>query len=87
MCIRDSHNAAGMMNLLGSADAFGAPVYDGLSEALSMPGVHPHLYGKSEVKPYRKMGHITVTGADMNLVQEKLLKLRDSLCVNGTKKK
>lgn len=81
------HNAAGMMNLLGSADAFGAPVYDGLSEALSMPGVHPHLYGKSEVKPYRKMGHITVTGADMNLVQEKLLKLRDSLCVNGTKKK
>tara|TARA_B100000780_G_C21104539_1_gene445944 strand:+ start:617 stop:1777 length:1161 start_codon:yes stop_codon:yes gene_type:complete len=81
------HNAAGMMNLLGSADAFGAPVYDGLSEALSMPGVHPHLYGKSEVKPYRKMGHITVTGSDMNFVQEKLLKLRDSLCVNGSKKK
>ena len=81
------HNAAGMINLLGAADAYGTPVYEGLSEAQSIPGVHPHIYGKSEVKPYRKMGHVTVTGQDLDLVQEKLLKLRESLCVNGTKEK
>jgi 5-(carboxyamino)imidazole ribonucleotide synthase len=81
------HNAAGMINLLGAAGAYGAPVYEGLSEALSIPGVHPHLYGKSEVKPYRKMGHVTVTGSDLDLVQEILLKLRESLCVSGTKEK
>jgi len=81
------HNAAGMINLLGAAGAFGAPVYEGLSEALSIPGVHPHLYGKSEVKPYRKMGHVTVTGSDLDSVQEILLQLRESLCVSGTKEK
>ena len=81
------HNAAGMINLLGAADAYGTPVYEGLSEAQSIPGVHPHIYGKSEVKPYRKMGHVTVTGQDLDLVQEKLLKLRESLCVSGTKEK
>ena len=58
------HNAAGMINLLGSAGAYGTPVYEGLSQALSIPGVHPHLYGKADAKPGRKMGHInTVTGA------------------------
>ena len=81
------HNAAGMINLLGAADAYGTPVYEGLSEAQSITGVHPHIYGKSEVKPYRKMGHVTVTGQDLDLVQERLLKLRGSLCVNGTKEK
>ena len=30
-----------------------------------MEGVNPHLYGKSTVKPHRKMGHITVTGLSM----------------------
>ena len=81
------HNAAGMINLLGATGAYGTPVYEGLSEAQSIPGVHPHIYGKSEVKPYRKMGHVTVTGQDLDLVQERLLKLRESLCVSGTKEK
>ena len=81
------HNAAGMINLLGADGAYGTPVYEGLSEAQSITGVHPHIYGKSEVKPYRKMGHVTVTGQDLDLVQERLLKLRESLCVSGTKEK
>ena len=81
------HNAAGMINLLGAPGAYGTPVYEGLSQALSIPGVHPHLYGKSEVKPYRKMGHVTVTGSSLDVVQEILLQLRELLCVNGTKGK
>ena len=81
------HNAAGMINLLGAAGAYGTPVYEGLSQALSIPGVHPHLYGKAEVKPYRKMGHVTVTGSNLDIVQEILLQLRESICVSGTKGK
>jgi 5-(carboxyamino)imidazole ribonucleotide synthase len=81
------HNAAGMINLLGTPGAAGAPIYEGLAEALSIPGVHPHLYGKSEVKPYRKMGHVTVTAENIETVQESLLKLSDMLCVSGTKGK
>lgn len=79
------HNAAGMINLLGSSSAYGAPVYTGLGEALNTPGVNPHLYGKSTVKPHRKMGHVTVTGDSMEEVQNKLLILLQNLRVDGTK--
>lgn len=80
------HEAAGMINLLGAEDAFGAPVYTGLEDALNIPGVNPHLYGKSTVKPHRKMGHVTVTGDNMEEVQSKLLKLLSDLRVDGTSK-
>lgn len=78
------HNAAGMINLLGAEGAMGKPVYEGLGEAIEMEGVNPHLYGKSQVKPHRKMGHITVTGDSMEEVQNKLLKLQSSVRVTGT---
>ncbi len=78
------HNAAGMINLLGDDGAYGAPVYEGLGAAIEMEGVNPHLYGKSQVKPHRKMGHITVTGSNMKEVQNKLLKLQSIVRVTGT---
>lgn len=53
-----------MLNLLGDPDHEGPVKYYGLAEVLYHPGVHPHIYGKKETKPYRKMGHITVTGSD-----------------------
>ena len=31
---------------------------------LALPGAHLHLYGKAQARPGRKMGHLTVTGAD-----------------------
>lgn len=53
-----------MVNLLGEAGASGEPEYLGLAEALAVPGVSAHLYGKREVRPFRKMGHLTAVGAD-----------------------
>jgi len=57
---------AATLNVLGDADApkGAAPAYRGLREALATPGVYPHLYGKSTVSPFRKMGHVTVVGDD-----------------------
>ena len=52
--------AAAMVNLLG--DRAGASAPD-LREALAVPGAHVHLYGKAEVRPRRKMGHVTALGA------------------------
>ena len=78
------HKAAGMINLLGAEGAYGAPIYEGLGAAIEMEGVNPHLYGKSQVKPHRKMGHITVTGSNMEEVQNKLLKLQSTVRVTGT---
>ncbi|MDO8371527.1 MAG: Sua5/YciO/YrdC/YwlC family protein [Polaromonas sp.] len=35
------------------------------SHPLALPGTHLHLYGKLEARAGRKMGHLTVTGADV----------------------
>lgn len=50
-----------MMNLLGAPDFSGEYRLDGLEEISAMEGVYVHLYGKTESKSMRKMGHITVT--------------------------
>ncbi|MBC7885363.1 MAG: 5-(carboxyamino)imidazole ribonucleotide synthase [Saprospiraceae bacterium] len=49
-----------MVNLLG-AEGYSGPVqYEGIESCMSIDGVYPHLYGKKETKPYRKMGHVTI---------------------------
>ena len=49
-----------MANLLGDVWLRGEPDW---SRALAVAGVHLHLYGKSEPRPRRKMGHLTGFGA------------------------
>jgi 5-(carboxyamino)imidazole ribonucleotide synthase len=52
-----------MVNLFGEPGCgTGTPEYRGLEEALAIPGVSIHLYGKREVRPFRKMGHLTALG-------------------------
>lgn len=54
-----------MINLLGDKNHKGAVYYEGLEEIMKWPGVYIHLYGKPETKPFRKMGHVTVTSLDL----------------------
>ncbi len=49
---------AAIANLLGDIWQNGEPDW---SSALSEPGVQLHLYGKSDPRPGRKMGHLTAT--------------------------
>ncbi len=81
---RPLHPASAMLNLIGAPNAHGTPQYEGMEKALAMPNVHVHLYGKSTVKPHRKMGHVTVTGPDIQSVQRDVLKLRQTMRVTGT---
>ena len=62
---------AAMINLLGEEGHTGLVEYQGLEQALAMPGVYVHLYGKNTTKPFRKMGHITITGTNLSEVKEK----------------
>lgn len=57
-------NAAVMINLLGHGKGSGAPV--GIEQALAMAGAHVHVYGKGTSAPLRKMGHLTMLGADLD---------------------
>lgn len=65
----DIVRAGAMINLLG-AEGFDGPVrYEGMEKAMELPGVHPHLYGKAFTKPFRKMGHVTITGTKIEDVK------------------
>ncbi len=49
-----------MVNVLGDSWAHGTPRWD---RALALPGVRLHLYGKTEPRAGRKMGHLTCLAA------------------------
>lgn len=55
--------AAAMVNVIG--DRAGPTRNDGLDRALAVQGASVHLYGKYEVRPGRKMGHVTAVGSDV----------------------
>jgi len=65
------HSPAIMLNLLGEVwfDAAGQPRTPDWQAVLALPGAHLHLYGKLEARAGRKMGHLTLTGADVESVQ------------------
>lgn len=57
----------------------GRPVYDGLDAALALPGVAVHLYGKTSVRPFRKMGHLTAIGATADEAYARAMAARSHL--------
>ena len=72
-----------MVNLLGEAGADGQPVYGGLDKTLGVPGVSVHLYGKRQVRPFRKMGHLTATAATAAEAGFRARKARDTLKITA----
>lgn len=67
---------AAMANLLGDLWQAGAPRWE---RALALPDVRLHLYGKSEARPGRKMGHLTATAEDVDAAARLVLQARDAL--------
>lgn len=69
------------INLLGQKGFVGPVIYEGLKEVLHYPGVHLHLYGKRETKPFRKMGHVTVTAENISDAQQLARKVASTVKV------
>ena len=82
-CTAPVHAVGAMINIVGTAEANGIPDYKGIDVALATEGVHPHLYGKSQVKPFRKMGHVTITGDSREEVLQRMWHIREQLTVEG----
>lgn len=70
-----------MLNLLGEKGHTGDAVYSGIEQTLEMSGVHIHLYGKEKTKPFRKMGHVTVTAPTLEDARKKALQVKQLLKV------
>ena len=67
---------AAMINLLGEPGYEGVVQVEGLDEALAEKGVYIHLYGKKHTKPFRKMGHVTLLGEDIQEVKDKAQRIK-----------
>ncbi|MCA1762689.1 MAG: 5-(carboxyamino)imidazole ribonucleotide synthase [Flavobacteriales bacterium] len=72
---------AAMVNLLGAPGHEGSAVYEGLEEIMAIPGVYVHIYGKAVTKPFRKMGHVTITADSADEAREKAMKVKSIIQV------
>lgn len=66
--------AAIMYNLLGEAEGEHGfyLAHQLIGKALSIPGATVHWYDKPEMRQQRKMGHITIAGSAMGIVESRL---------------
>ncbi len=67
---------AAMANLLGDLWSTGTPDWQ---QALALPSIKLHLYGKDEARPGRKMGHLTAIAADAEHATAQVLAARTRL--------
>lgn len=72
-----------MVNVLGEEGFTGEAIYEGMDAILAKEGVHVHLYGKKLTKPFRKMGHVTVSSEDPEELKEKVKFVKSTLKVKA----
>ncbi len=70
-----------MVNLVGAEGFTGNPVYKNINEILSLQGVTPHIYGKKQTRPFRKMGHVTIVNQDINKARTQAEKVKNTIKV------
>jgi 5-(carboxyamino)imidazole ribonucleotide synthase len=75
------HSIGAMVNIIGEPGYAGKTNYVGIEECLKIDGVHLHLYGKLETRPFRKMGHINIADKDRKKVLENIEKIKSTLKV------
>lgn len=66
----ESKLAGIMVNLVGEEGFSGDVIYENMEEVLKLPGVTPHIYGKKQTRPFRKMGHVTIVNNDLEKARE-----------------
>jgi 5-(carboxyamino)imidazole ribonucleotide synthase len=70
-----------MVNLVGAEGHTGRVHYENMEEILAMEGVTPHIYGKQQTRPFRKMGHVTIVNKNIDKAREIAEKVKNSIKV------
>ncbi len=83
----DSVLSAVMVNLVGEEGYQGEVIYENMEVILKEKGVNPHIYGKRETRPFRKMGHVTIVDEDLKNAREKAAWVKKTIRVISTTKK
>lgn len=74
---------AAMLNLVGAEGFSGVPRYEGFDKILQISGVYPHIYGKTETRPFRKMGHVNVVAQTLAELEQKVSFVRQNLKITA----
>ncbi|WP_396149800.1 5-(carboxyamino)imidazole ribonucleotide synthase [Flavobacterium sp.] len=77
----DSKVAGIMVNLVGEEDFSGPVIYENIEKIMAIDGVTPHIYGKKETRPFRKMGHVTIVNEDMASARKIAEEVKNSIRV------
>ncbi|MFD0699385.1 5-(carboxyamino)imidazole ribonucleotide synthase [Myroides pelagicus] len=77
----DSKVAGIMVNLVGAEGYTGQVFYEDMEEILAIDGVTPHIYGKRETRPFRKMGHVTIVNSDMTEARKIAQQVKETIKV------
>ncbi len=77
----DSKVAGIMVNLVGEEGYSGQVVYENIEKIMAIDGVTPHIYGKRETRPFRKMGHVTIVNEDMTEARRIAEEVKNSIRV------
>ncbi|SHJ17038.1 5-(carboxyamino)imidazole ribonucleotide synthase [Aquimarina spongiae] len=70
-----------MVNLVGAEGYAGDVEYENIEKIMQMRGVTPHIYGKQQTRPFRKMGHVTIIHEDINEAREIAEKVKNTIKV------
>ena len=70
-----------MVNLVGAEGYHGAVVYKNIENIMGFEGVTPHIYGKKQTRPFRKMGHVTIVNPNIEKAREIAQKVKESIKV------
>ncbi|MAO09080.1 MAG: 5-(carboxyamino)imidazole ribonucleotide synthase [Alteromonas sp.] len=77
----DSKVGGIMVNLVGAEGHTGEVVYQNIGTILEMEGVTPHIYGKKQTRPFRKMGHVTIVNKDIAEARKIAEKVKNTIQV------
>ncbi|MEC5165121.1 5-(carboxyamino)imidazole ribonucleotide synthase [Flavobacterium sp. PL11] len=77
----DSKVAGIMVNLVGAEGFSGDVVYENIEKILAWNGVTPHIYGKRQTRPFRKMGHVTIVNKDIDEARRIAEEVKNSIRV------
>ncbi|WP_028283702.1 5-(carboxyamino)imidazole ribonucleotide synthase [Olleya marilimosa] len=75
----DNKVASVMVNLVGAEGYTGQVHYKNIESIMAMDGVTPHIYGKKETRPFRKMGHVTIVDENLNIARQIAEKVKNSI--------
>jgi len=70
-----------MVNLVGAEGYAGDVEYENIEKIMEMKGVTPHIYGKQQTRPFRKMGHVTIINEDINEARKIAEKVKNTIKV------